>query len=166
MFPGGNIFFLSCFFCSCFRRETFALETQPWKGWSVNLLHVQSTLLLPLLLSLHLPLPLRLHLRLRLRLLLRLLFRDATRHFMQGVSPCMNGTSVCRDTTGWVRFTPRISRRGSRSPDAELRGNLGLCRAKLLEFGILAKGVLQSLVHHLIWKALDKGCILVNLKCG
>jgi hypothetical protein len=35
MFPGGNIQPTSCFFCSRFRRETFALETQPWKGWSV-----------------------------------------------------------------------------------------------------------------------------------
>ena len=52
---------------------TFSVETQPWKGWSVILLHVRSTSLLSLLLPLHL----------LLRLFLLLLFRDATRHFVQ-----------------------------------------------------------------------------------
>ena len=85
MFPGGNNVLLSTLLCSRFRREPFALETQPWKGWSVNIPHVQSASLLFLLLPLLLPL------LLLWLLLLRLLFRDATRHLMPGVpAPCIN----------------------------------------------------------------------------
>ena len=92
-------------------------------------------------------------------------WRNASLH-AKGASPSHERTSACRYMVRRLGATPPTCRHRGGPLDAELRGNLGLCGAELLEFGILAKGVFKGLVHDFIWKTFDEGGILINLECG
>ncbi len=109
-FPGGNNTSVSPLLCSRFRRETFALKTQPWKGWSVIFSMCEAHAVAFALLLL-------LHLLWLLPLILLLLFRDAVRHFLRR-APAPRRNALQPAATLLAGFGPR------RAPVGTLAGLL------------------------------------------